>query len=149
MAALIEARTRFIFGLFAWVVMPEHVHLLMCSSASATVEEVLTFIKNSTAQRVIHRWRRLKAPVLPRITKRNGEIRFWLKGGGWDDNLKDENELSRKVRYTHLNPVKRGLVERSEDYRYSSIHWWMGRREGEVPCDPIPGYGWESWKGYT
>lgn len=148
-AALLEARTKFLFELFAWVIMPEHVHLLMRSSTQATVETILTFVKNCTAQRVIHRWRRLNAPILPRITKRNGQIRFWLKGGGWDDNLEDLNEVSRKVRYTHLNPVRRGLVRCAEDYRYSSVHWWMGTRKGEVACDPLPGYGWENWKGYV
>jgi len=35
-----------------------------------------------------------------------------------------ESKFMEKVNYIHLNPVRAGLVERAEDYRWSSVRWW-------------------------
>ncbi|MEZ6234888.1 MAG: hypothetical protein R3B68_11915 [Phycisphaerales bacterium] len=43
--------------------------------------------------------------------------------------------------------MERGLVERAEDWKWSSVRWWMGRREGELGCVPPPG-GWEAWRDW-
>ena len=149
-AALAAARVHHAFKLFAWVVMPEHVHLLMRPHADARLEAALRSLKTSVAKRVIARWRELDAPILDRIRTSDGAVRFWQKGGGFDRNVRDEDELCREVRYIHRNPVERGLVERPEDWRWSSVRWWMSQREGEIECDPPPGdpRSWAMWKGY-
>jgi hypothetical protein len=81
----------------------------------------------------------------------DGAVRFWQKGGGFDRNVRDMEEFCREVRYVHRNPVTRGLVERPEDWKWSSVRWWMGMREGEVERDPPPGdpKPWERWLGYV
>jgi len=136
--ALAAARTRHGFELFAWVVMPEHVHLLMRPHPGSRLDAALRSLKTSVAKRVIARWRELDAPILERILTSDGAVRFWQKGGGFDRNVRDEGEFCRAVRYIHRNPVERGLVERPEDWRWSSVRWWMGEREGEIECDPPP-----------
>ena len=137
--------------LFAWVVMPEHVHLLLRSGASETLERTLRSLKIVVSKRAIERWRSLDAPILARLSRPDGGHRFWLKGGGFDRTVRDDAEFSRAVRYIHRNPVERGLVERAEDWRWSSVRWWMGRREGEVVCVPPPGDAASiaRWKGYV
>ncbi len=149
--ALVRARHRFGFELFAWVVMPEHVHLLVRPSGGLPLDRILTWLKSSVMRRVLPRWKQLDAPVLTRLTRPDGTHRFWQKGGGFDRNVRDESEFMREVRYIHHNPVTRGLVKTPEGWRSSSVRWWMGHREGELACDPPPGDpgAWAGWRGYV
>lgn len=99
------------------------------------VPDVLRTLKTGLAKRVIARWRELDATVLGKITDQRGIARFWLRGGGYDRNVFSAKEIEEKIAYIHANPVRRGLVERPEDWVWSSVRWWQGRREGELPCD--------------
>jgi putative transposase len=135
---LAAAHTKFTFDLFAWVVMPEHVHLLLRPPPDVSAEEILDSLKKSVARRVIDRWQELGAPVLARITDPAGRTRFWQRGGGFDRNVRHRGEFAREVRYIHRNPVERGLVERPTDWSWSSARWWAGDRDGQVPCDLPP-----------
>jgi putative transposase len=100
------------------------------------------------------RRREIDAPILARITDGQGRARFWQKGGGFDRNAATSTSFgalkASRVRYIHRNPVERGLAERPEDWRWSSVRWWMGRRDGEFPCDPPPGDPamWAGWEGF-
>ncbi len=144
------AHQRLDFELFAWVTMPEHVHLLARIPRESDWHAVALSIKPVIARRVIQRWREIGAPVLSRITDDAGRCRFWQRGGGFDRNIRNMTEFSETVRYIHRNPVERGLVERPEDWAWSSVRWWMGERAGDVTCDPPPGerIAWDPWKGY-
>jgi len=148
--SLAAARHRFGFELFAWVIMPEHVHLLLRPRAGAPLDRSLLAIKLSVAKRVLGRWVELEAPILSSITTQDGHRRYWQAGGGFDRNVRNESEFCREVRYIHRNPVARGLVESPEHWPWSSVRWWMGDREGELPCDPPPGdpRSWVAWKGF-
>lgn len=145
------ARLAHAFELLAWVVMPEHVHLLMRPRRGEPLAAALRSLKTAVAKQVVARWRELRAGILDEIRTCRGGVRFWQKGGGFDRNVRDEAEFCREVRYTHRNPVERGLVVRPEDWAWSSVRWWMGRRDGEVACDPPPGdpRSWATWKGYA
>ncbi len=123
--------------LHAWVVMPEHVHMVVRAHAGSSVPDVLRTLKTGVAKRVIARWRELDAPVLGKIEDPRGAVRFWQRGGGYDRNLVMGAELFEKIRYVHENPVRRGLVKHTEDWAWSSARWWSGDREGQIPCDPV------------
>ncbi len=147
--SLSEARDRHRFEMFAWVVMPEHVHLLVRPREDERLDRALLGLKLSVAQRVIRRWRELDAPILAEITRANGLPRFWQKGGGFDRNVRDAAEFSRHVRYIHRNPVERGLVSEPADWSWSSLGWWLGDR-GCLECDPSPdGLSDGIWKGFV
>ena len=133
--SLASSRERFGFALFAWVVMPEHAHLLMRPKEAAPLERALLFLKLSVAKRVIGRWRELNAPILKKIQHPGGSPRFWQKGGGFDRNVRDEDEFIREVRYVHRNPVERGLVEQPGEWAWSSARWWLGDPSGPIACD--------------
>ena len=137
--AIDRSRQEHGFKLFAWAIMPEHVHLLLRPAEGAPLDRALKSMKLSVAKAVIARWRELKAPILERIVDSDGSPQFWLPGGGFDRNVRSLREFTRHVRYIHRNPVERGLVARAEDWRWSSVAWWIGEREGEFPCDPPPG----------
>ena len=149
--ALRRARLKHGLLVFAWVVMPEHCHVLCQPPAGTTLESILVRVNMSVTKRVLRRWRELNAPILKRVEDATGRPRFWLKGGGFDRNVRDVTEFCKEVRYIHRNPVERGLVSRPEDWKRSSVRWWMGLREGEFECDPPPGRpgSWDGWMGYV
>lgn len=147
--ALDRSRTTHGVQVFAWVLMPEHVHLLARPSEQASMGLVLRSVKMAVAKRAIDRWK--QAGSTPEgITDQHGSPRFWQAGGGFDRNVRDDSEFAREVNYIHRNPVERGLVAMPSEWRWSSVRWWMGERDGEFACDPPPGPpgSWDMWKGY-
>ncbi|MCL4198120.1 MAG: transposase [Phycisphaerales bacterium] len=123
------------FRLVAWVVMPEHVHLLLIPATGQVLSTVLGPLKEPFAMQILDRWRTLEAPILPRLLDSNGHSHFWQRGGGYDRNIVTESELFEKVEYIHQNPVRRGLVKRSTDWPWSSARWYAGDRSGPVTID--------------
>ncbi len=128
------ARSRDGFGLLAWVVMPEHVHLVVFPRG-VSVSSSLIGLKGRFARDIIGRWRELDAKILSRLEDAKGKPRFWQHGGGYDRVVRDEEELREKINYIHNNPVKRGLVDRPTDWKWSSARWYAGEREGIVEID--------------
>ncbi len=103
--------------ILAWVVMPEHVHLIAFPE-EPVIGNFLVDLKSPFSQKVISRWRELNAMVLERIDHADGP-RFWQAGGGYDRVVMGD-ELLEKIRYTHRNPITRGLAASSIDYPFSS-----------------------------
>ena len=124
------------FRLGAWVIMPEHVHLIVVPEFSL-MPRLLRGLKGQFACDVIDRWKELGAPILGRIRGADNSFHFWQAGGGYDRNVRDECELSEKIEYIHNNPVTRGLVESPTDYQWSSARWYGDAREGQLTIDPI------------
>jgi len=67
---------------------------------------------------------------LERITVKRGKRlrrRFWQPGGGFDHNALDPHVILRMIEYIHANPVRRGLVENPDDWKWSSAGWHEGK----------------------
>lgn len=154
--SLREARERHGFELIAWVAMPEHVHLIVRPIGSVLLSTTLKSLKLSVAQRILAVLRDSKSAMLSEVALADGSPRVWQKGGGFDRNVRGENELMREIRYVHRNPVTRELVQSPLDWAWSSARWWDGRHRGlpqdsdDVPCDLPPGNprAWEQWPGF-
>ena len=111
-------RTHLGFALFAWVIMPEHVHLLVRPSPpEITVPRILMGIKRPVATEILANQRACGA---------DSQARFWQPGGGYDRNIFSNEELIEKINYIHQNPVRRGLVDRPEDWVWSSARAYAG-----------------------
>ncbi|MEN6450551.1 MAG: transposase [Thermoguttaceae bacterium] len=109
-----SARRRRLFELWAYVLMPEHVHLLirLCDPAS-DVGHVFGDIKEAVARRAITYLETNSPHWLSRITVREGQRirrRFWQPGGGYDRNVVELSTVHQMVEYLHANPVRRGLA---------------------------------------
>src|SRR5262245_3046214 len=105
---LAAARVQLAFRLHAWVVMPEHVHQLL--TPAGTVTAIVTILKTNFARRALNRWRATDPSLVARLVDSEGLTRFWLKGGGFDRNLRGEDEYFRERAYIerayiHRNPV--------------------------------------------
>jgi len=112
-------RVRFNMRVYGYVVMPEHVHLLLSEPDRATLADAIRLLKLSFTK---------QARV---VRSENGrENAFWQKRY-YDRNIRDYEEFTEKLRYIHRNPVKRGLCQRPEDWPWSSFrHYALGERGG-------------------
>jgi len=125
--ALDEARTSATLLLFAYVIMPDHFHALVGSVRKPS--EVLRFINGISGRRIINFLK--EGDFDSSLEKlRHARGRRQHKYSLWDHhpNLKlisTENALIEKANYIHMNPVRAGLVECPEDYRYSSYRIWQ------------------------
>jgi REP element-mobilizing transposase RayT len=125
-AALNEAPNSGKFALYAYVVMPDHLHVITDSALSPS--RTLQFVNGITGRRLIDHLK--KHNYEASLNKVRHEIRPRHYGYSlWDHHpharlLLTENMLMQRVRYTHQNPVRAGLVKRPEDYRWSSIRCW-------------------------
>ena len=115
--ALEQARAQYDFVVCGYVVMPEHVHLLVSEPERGMLATALKAVKQSVA-------RRLAAP--------GGH--FW-QARYYDFNVLTHAKYVEKLRYMHRNPVKRGLVERPEDWRWSSYRHYLTGEEWIVKID--------------
>ena len=131
--ALADARVKHGFDLWSWVIMPEHVHLLVYPHDRDTkVSAVLADIKRPVAQKAIAYLVTRKSPFLRRLTvhcKNRTYRRFWQAGPGQDRNIYDPITAHHVVEYIHNNPQHRGLVTYSEEWYWSSARDWNGRSD--------------------
>ena len=126
--ALDAARSRHGFLVWAYVVMPEHVHLLICpGDGEARIATILQSVKQPVAARV-------KKEVPPNLP--GNRFRLWQRGGGHDRNIWSDKALQSSLEYIHENPVRRGLVQTAQDYEWSSARWYE-RREGPLRMDAM------------
>lgn len=103
------------FHIEAWVVLPDHMHCVWTLPGGDS--------DFST------RWRLIKARfsrALPEGRLRRSHVARQERGiwqrRFWEHHIRDEADMAAHVNYCWINPVKHGLVERPEDWPYSSIH---------------------------
>jgi putative transposase len=113
-------RVRRWYGFFVsgYVIMPEHVHLLISEPERSTLARALQMLKQNTAH-LLH--------------PPEGSP-FWLPRY-YDFNVWSEDKRVEKLRYMHRNPVRRGLVERPEDWSWSSFRHYASGVEGGVEIE--------------
>ena len=115
---IMNSRQHLGFLLHAWVIMPDHVHLLLTPPLpDVDVPRILSAIKRRSATLILADMRQKGIAIPPR---------FWQPGGGYDRNILGGPEFNEKIRYIHENPVRRGLVEHPEDWAWSSAPAWGG-----------------------
>jgi putative transposase len=122
-AILEQIRARHQARIYAYVLMPEHVHLLMNEPPSILVAQFLKSVKQMTS-------RKLKGV----------RDRFW-QDRYFDRNIRGEAARSAVIRYIHRNPVKRGLVASPEQYQWSSFSHYATGIRGVVEIESE----WTAW----
>jgi putative transposase len=131
--AIDAARARLQFDLWAYVFMPEHVHLLIYPRRpDYRIASILWWIKRPVAKRVLRYLAEHSPDWLAKlsVTRADGRIerRFWQAGGGYDRNLMEPSTIHRVMDYIHGNPVRRGLVAQPEEWAWSSAGYYAGQR---------------------
>ncbi len=136
--AITEAKSKHAFDLWAYVVMPEHVHLLICPRAEVySISEILRSIKQPVSRRALLYLRERHPEGLVWLATGQGgtPYRFWQAGGGYDRNITSVETVIQVAKYLHENPVRRGLVGPPSEWPYSSARDWETGVSGLLPID--------------
>ncbi len=107
---------------WSWVLMPNHVHLILVPSDADGLRRALAPVHRRYAGRIHAR------------LQRTGH--FWQ--GRFGAVVMDENHLAAALRYIALNPVRARLVERAQDWEWSSLHAHLtGKGDGVTAIAPV------------
>jgi putative transposase len=121
-ASLEKMRRKYGFAVLGYMVMPEHVHLLVNEPSLCTLARALQSLKLS-------------------VSVQRRERPFWLHRY-YDFNVHSAPKITEKLRYLHRNPVARGLVQKPEDWQWSSFRHYVTGVEGAVKIESF----WTAWK---
>ena len=105
------------FRIYGYVVMPEHVHLLLSEPERADLSVALQMLKQIVSRR-----------------RKTGEEAFW-QHRYYDFNVWSQRKFVEKLRYMHRNPVARGLVKEPEQWPWSSYRHYLTGLEGTVEIE--------------
>ena len=127
-----EVRVRYGFIVIGYVVMPEHIHLLISEPDRGTPSTVMQVLKQRFARRVLGEWRRRKKPEQGWLWQEAFEQGHIWQKRFYDFVVRSQAKRIEKLRYTHNNPVKRGLVLEPEQWKWSSYRWYAYGERGSV-----------------
>jgi putative transposase len=113
--SLEQIRRRYVFHVFGYVIMPEHVHLLVSEPSRGFLDRAIQALKTS-------------------VSKQSDQRPFWL-ARYYDFNVHSEEKRVEKLKYLHRNPFKRGLVARPEDWKWSSFRHYLTGEIGIVEIE--------------
>jgi putative transposase len=134
--ALGEVRKKYGIQLVGYVVMPEHVHLLIGESKLGMPSTVVHSLKLRVSKRM-RRGIRKKSSGQKMLPFGEGEAelpQFWQKRF-YDFNVYSPAKRREKLEYMHFNPVKRGLVKDPKDWVWSSYSAYSGRGPALLEID--------------
>lgn len=129
------------FGCWAYIIMPEHVHLVVIPHRHAySTSDFLSSLKLGVTRAAV-KYLKLHHPAfLKKLldVQPSGRqcYRFWQPGGGFDLNLWTDARIWEKINYCHENPLRRKLVVLPEEWDWSSYRDYRATRTvGRVPID--------------
>lgn len=136
--ALGEIRQRYKFLLVGYVVMPEHVHLLVSEPPKSTPSIMLKALKQRVSRDLRKSERRVASSQLRLPFMNDGQElpRFW-QPRFYDFNVYSAKKKREKLEYMHANPVNRGLVKNPGAWMWSSFLFYENGESGLVPIDPL------------
>jgi len=138
-----QTRQRFRLVVVGYVVMPEHVHLLITEPEVGTPSTVMQVLKQRTARELLPRKKR-RDPRQRELFGEETRRAFW-QARFYDFNVWTAKKRVEKLRYMHRNPVKRGLVQSPEQWRWSSYRFYLLGEAGPVRINE--GWGKISFRG--
>ena len=135
-----EMRRRLDVAIWAYVIMPEHVHVLLYPRRAAyEMRQVLVALKRPVSDAAREHLERIgKRSWVERLTVRYPSrtvFRFWQPGGGFDHNVFRERTVPQVIDYIHNNPVRRGVVDDPLDWAWSSARFWAGHFDAPIRMD--------------
>lgn len=134
------------FRLLGYVIMPDHMHLLIWPQGQTSVGEIMRDLKKYTSVRIIRQaevearedW--LQAFSEAGAATGRSDRKVW-QDDYWDTLVYSPRVMREKLNYIHRNPVRAGLVETPEAYAYSSYRNYVNDDEALMVVDRE----WVSW----
>ena len=106
------------FYINAYVVMPDHVHLLISEPERGSLAIAIQMLKQ----------------IVSRTLERQRDLPLWQRRY-YDFNVWSAGKFDEKMRYIHENPVRAGLVRKPEEWKWSSFRHWFYGVESEIEIE--------------
>jgi len=125
------------FRLLAYIIMPEHVHLVIIPGDDTRAGTLVGEIKRVSSLRIHEILLENESRLIHKfIVQRDRHSPFALwKRRCHDHNCRTDDAVWSRVEYCHFNPVTRGLVRNPEDWIWSSYRWYLGKRNVPLQID--------------
>jgi len=123
LAILEQVRKRYRFVVVGYVVMPEHIHLLISEPEVGTPSTVMQVLKQRTARALLPRYKKPDSRQTNFFEEPARRAPFW-QARFYDFNVWTKKKRVEKLKYMHRNPVKRRLAASPEDWRWSSYRFY-------------------------
>ena len=126
---------------YAWVIMSNHVHLIIGSRDKA-LSDIIRDFKKYTASKIYE-----AIKTNPKESRRNwllwllrkeDKLWFWQEGYHGEE-ITSKAFFDTKLNYIHLNPVRAGIIEKEEEYLLSSCSDYYGNRKGLLDLTMLEG----------
>ncbi|HKW18582.1 MAG TPA: transposase [Terriglobales bacterium] len=129
-----QVRRSYGFLVVGYVVMPEHIHLLISEPEPGDISTIMQVLKQRFARRVLREWRSRVYAGQENLWGASGTEHVWQKRF-YDFLVLSEKKKAEKLRYIHRNPVRRGLVLEPGQWRWSSYRFYAFGEAGQVFVD--------------
>ncbi|GCC53492.1 transposase [Chryseotalea sanaruensis] len=117
---------------YAWVVMTNHIHMII-SSDKEKLSDIIRDFKKFTSSRIVaaikENMKESRKSWLLWLLKKEDKVIFWQEGYHGEE-IRTQSFFDTKITYIHMNPVRAGIVEKEEEYMYSSCGDYYGTRKG-------------------
>jgi putative transposase len=120
-------RVKYGIKIHGYVLMPDHVHLVLHPPDSCELGRLIGQLKSLSARRYFAG--QTATPL--------AETRILWQRRSYDHNCRDTESVIKKINYCHNNPVKKGLVAEPGEWRWSSYNWYQGRRDVLLEIDTL------------
>jgi REP element-mobilizing transposase RayT len=133
-------REKFGFKLWGYVIMPEHIHLMIHLGDKNDLSKIMEQFKRYTSKQMLKQLKKDKKSHLIKpftIANVKKEKHMVWEEGFRGLGIRSERVFNIKMNYIHNNPVKRGLVEKPEDYTYSSYRNYYCDDSSIIKLDSI------------
>jgi putative transposase len=134
--ALGEVRAKYRFSLVGYVIMPEHVHLLISESAAIPPARVIQVFKQRVSRRMRGKTRADRRQLSLRFPEEGSELRRFWQRRYYDFNVYSRKKLWEKLHYMHANPVEERLVQHPREWPWSSWSFYATGK-GILNIDPM------------
>ena len=131
-----QIRARWQFRIVGYVIMPEHVHLLISEPRRGNPSQVLQVLKQKSARALRMKRRKADGQLSLSFSGASEDgTHFWQRRF-YDFNVWSAKKVREKLRYMHMNPVKRKLVAHPKDWPWSSWSYYERGERGLIEIDP-------------
>jgi putative transposase len=115
--------------ILGYVIMPDHVHLVLHPPDSSALGRIIGQLKGRSSRQMLRAMEEsaLASPPL----RTNGQPAIWQRRC-YDHNCRTTDTVKEKINYCHNNPVTKGLVRDANDWTWSSYRWYHGEK-----CTPL------------
>ena len=117
-----RTKERHPFTMLAYVILPDHFHLLIQPNEKSNFSQIMHSMKMSFTL------------SYKRFLKVNTPLKFWQKRF-WDHIIRSEMDLENHLHYIHFNPIKHGYVQDPNNWENSSFHEWQLRDAYSLQTD--------------